>query len=104
MILVVDPDADSRECTASTLTDAGFDVVPHSSLDSVHDWLDSDVRVDSVVTEYDLPDGSGLELLRRVRAVHPDAAGVLYTSRPLESRRPRYLDDRPVLFGENQRP
>lgn len=35
--------------------------------------------VDCVVTEYDLPDGNGLEVAERVRDEQPDAGCVLYT-------------------------
>ncbi|MES3518169.1 MAG: GAF domain-containing protein, partial [Natronomonas sp.] len=35
--------------------------------------------VDAVITEYELPDGTGLELIQKAREVCPDASCVLYT-------------------------
>ncbi|NIB98937.1 GAF domain-containing protein [Halobacterium sp. R2-5] len=83
MILCADPDAAARERTADALTDAGFDVKHAGSLCAARDSLDG-AAVDCLVTEYDLGDGTGLELAEDVRERSPDAACVLFTSAPLD--------------------
>jgi PAS domain S-box-containing protein len=41
-------------------------------------------RVDCVVSDYDMPDGTGIDLLRSVRADHPDLPFVLFTGKGSE--------------------
>lgn len=82
MLLCVDGDAAAREETAGTLRDAGFDVVEASSIGDARDRLDQ--TVDSLVTEQELPDGTGLELIREVRERIPDTTCILYTDLPID--------------------
>jgi GAF domain-containing protein len=84
MILCVDPDDAAREATASALKRAGLETRTAGSLAVAEEALAADGSVDCVVTEYDLPDGTGLDLLRTVRDRAPDAACVLFTGRPVE--------------------
>lgn len=77
MLLCVDGDDAAREDTVGTLRGAGFDVVEASSLADARDRLDE--TVDSLVTEQELPDGTGLELIRTVRDRIPDTNCILYT-------------------------
>lgn len=82
MILCVDPDEDDRSATAGALADAGFDVREVGSVAAAADAMEGEL--DCVVTEYDLPDGSGLDVLERAREGVPDAACVLFTDTPIE--------------------
>lgn len=85
MILCVDPDADARAATADALVDAGFEVRDCASASSAEDVLaDEGDAVECLVSEYDLPDGTGLDLFRAVRETAPDATCVLFTSTPLD--------------------
>lgn len=77
-ILCVDPADGARRDTESALVDAGFDTTACGSLDEAHSVLD-DEPVAGVVTEYRLPDGTGVELVERAREASPDLAGVLFT-------------------------
>lgn len=78
-VLLVDPDGDRA---AAALRDAGLDVRERDDLVGARDALDR--AVDAVVTEQDLPDGTGTELLDDVRETVPDAACFLYTDVPLD--------------------
>ncbi|MCD2200785.1 response regulator [Halobacterium sp. KA-4] len=83
MILCADPETPARERTTGALSDAGFDVVEAGSLAEAYEALDEH-PVECVVTEYTLPDGTGLELVDAVRERHPDAACMLFTATPLD--------------------
>jgi len=78
-VLVVDPDGADRAETAGALRDGmGASVLEAQSLAGAGESL-ADRTVDAVVTEYDLGDGTGLDLARHVRSVSPDTGVVLYT-------------------------
>jgi DNA-binding NtrC family response regulator len=49
------------------------------------------------VLDVNLPDGSGLDLLKRISAAYPGMRVVIMTALPLENLRPRYA--RPNLAG-----
>jgi len=82
MILCVDPDEEARAATARALADAGFEVREAGSVAAAGDAIEG--GPDCVVTEYDLPDGSGLDVLGRARDAVPDAACVLFTDTPID--------------------
>lgn len=79
-ILCVDPDADASEETAQLLQSEATDahVVRAASLSDAEAAL-AETAVDCVVTEYELPDGTGLDLAAHLRDVRPSAGCVLYT-------------------------
>ncbi|MFB6233841.1 MAG: GAF domain-containing protein [Halopenitus sp.] len=83
MILCVDPDPSDLAATREALG-PDFETVGATSLGDARATLSGDVGVDCVVTEYDLPDGTGLELVREVRESFPDAACIVFTDRPIE--------------------
>lgn len=77
-LLCVDPDTDTRGTTAQVLRErTGYEIVECADLTTAIDTLDP--ATDGVVTEFDLPDGTGADLLERVRATAPDASFVLFT-------------------------
>lgn len=83
MILCVDPDADARLATCDAVSAAGFRAHGVESAAAAREHLD-DPGLECVVTEYDIPDATGLELIRETRQCAPDAACVLYTDVPLD--------------------
>lgn len=83
MILCVDPDADRRATTTETLESAGFDTVEAPSIAAARDYIDGEGSVDCLVTEHDLPDGIGLQLVELVRSESPDTSCLVYTDVPL---------------------
>jgi GAF domain-containing protein len=96
-VLCVDPDKEARTATASVLEDAGLTVTACPDLAAAVDALTD--GVDCVVSEFELPDGSGLDLLAAVRERVPDASFVLFTdaepdeidSSPLEGAVTEYV-------------
>ncbi|WP_135366400.1 GAF domain-containing protein [Halosimplex halophilum] len=77
-VLCVDADGDERGETRDALVDAGIDVVEAGSVAEASDSLAAH-RVDCVVTAYDLPDGTGLDVAARVRETAPDTPCILFT-------------------------
>ena len=86
-VLCVDPDQAARADLAKTLrTDLGEldpTVEECSSVEEAERVVDGG-DIDCLVTEYDLPDGTGLELAERFRGEVPDASVVLFTDRSYE--------------------
>jgi DNA-binding NarL/FixJ family response regulator len=80
-ILCVDPDATARtetvEHLSSELDDFDPTVETASSLGEAERAVGAEL--DAVVTEYDLGDGTGLDLVTAVRDAAPDAGCILYT-------------------------
>ncbi|GGN15731.1 GAF domain-containing protein [Halarchaeum nitratireducens] len=87
MILCVDPDSTALAATRDALADAGYEVVTAGTIADARDVLDDPdgPTLDALVTEYELPGGTGLDVVRAVREHAPDAACVLFTSTPVES-------------------
>jgi CheY-like chemotaxis protein len=81
-ILCVDPDADARAATVehlrSELTDLDPTFEQASSLADARQAVSDDLN--AVVTEYDLGDGTGFDLVTAVRDAAPDAGCILYTN------------------------
>ncbi|MDZ7701220.1 MAG: response regulator [Halobacteriales archaeon] len=79
-VLHVDPDDESAAAVADELEAAGLSTVQRANtVAEALSALDGQ-SVDGVITEYDLSDGTGLELLNRVREAAPDTVCVLYTA------------------------
>jgi DNA-binding response OmpR family regulator len=66
-IVIVEDDPVIREFLADNLTADGYEVFPADSLQDALRHLEYK-RPDLAVVDVGLPDGSGLELIRRVRA------------------------------------
>lgn len=84
MILCVDPEQSSRERTVQSLLDEGFDVAVAESRAEARPLLDENGDLECLVTEYGLPDATGLELIAEVREQSPDAACILFTDVSLD--------------------
>jgi len=84
-ILCVDPDEADREETVGELGAALADLDPAfetaGSLEEAEASLDTDTR--AIITEYELPDGTGFDLVGTARETCPDAGCVLYTDTDL---------------------
>jgi CheY-like chemotaxis protein len=78
-VVCTDPDADERSATGQTLAEGGYEVVSCGSLAEATEALEAH-SVDCVVTEYTLPDGTGLDLAGRVRDRSPDVPCILFTN------------------------
>lgn len=83
-VLHVDPDDDSAAAVADELKAAGLAPVHRAGSAAEARSVLEERLVDCVITEYGLPDGSGLELVDRVRETAPDTVCVLYTDSPAD--------------------
>jgi len=78
-VLVVAGDAEQRDATCRSLeTEGSYETRQAGSVDEATATLRSET-IDCVVTEYTLPDGTGLDLARSSRKIVPDTSCVLYT-------------------------
>lgn len=86
-LLCVDPDESTREETAahvrSELTDVDFELGTAATVSGAEELLTTETG--ALVTEYDLPDGTGFDLIKTARHVAPDAGCVLYTDVDLDT-------------------
>lgn len=81
-VLYVDPDATAGTSPLRELVaDPAIRVYRETSVADAVSVLES-TAVDCVVTEFDLPDGTGVELVAALREVAPDTGAVLVTDAP----------------------
>ena len=73
MILLVDDDEDTRMLLDESLRRRGFDVQPVASAQECLEWV-RDRDVDVVVTDFQMPGMSGIELCEQLRERHPDCS------------------------------
>ena len=79
MILCIDSDKNDLTATRETLEGPGFETQGATAAVAAREAVRAANDVDCLVTEYELPDGNGLELVRAVRESGPDTACILYT-------------------------
>jgi len=77
-IACVDGDPQARRETRDALVEGGHDVVSCGTVGEAADLIGTG-DIDCVVTEYALPDGTGLNLTDRIRKRSPDTPCVLFT-------------------------
>jgi PAS domain S-box-containing protein len=88
--LLVDP-GETAPQTAAVLEDSGYEVTVAESVSDALVRL-RDYRPDAVVTEYELPDGDGSDLLEEVRAADETLPVVVYTARGSEHAASECID------------
>jgi PAS domain S-box-containing protein len=72
-ILLVDDDADFCDMMHLLLERLGFEVVPYTrAKEALDDFREMPATWDALITDQNMPEMSGLELLAAVRAVRPD--------------------------------
>ena len=84
-VLHVDDDDALRETVSQYLGEHGIDVVDASTVAAASDRLGGEDRIDCVVTEHDLPDGGGTDVLETAHAARPAVPVVLFTSEESET-------------------
>lgn len=84
-ILCVDDDADFVDLTATFLEQKLSAATVHTAtrLDDANDYLESHA-VDCVVSDYEMPEQTGLEFLNAVRDQYPDLPFILFTGKGSE--------------------
>lgn len=79
-VLLVEDDAAVRSLLADALEEAGLDVTAVASVEAALAQAAA-TRFAAVVSDYQLPDGDGLTVLRRLRAAQPDLRQILVSGR-----------------------
>jgi len=78
-VLCVDPDDDGRAATAAALAGPDDTTVLQRDALAAAQTAVTDTALDCVVTEYDLPGGTGLDLTAHLREHAPDTPCILFT-------------------------
>lgn len=78
-ILHVDDHQDTRLLMSALLTDCGYAVITAGSVTEALK-LASEVPVDLYLLDIVLPDGSGIELCQKLRALHPRIPVIYYSA------------------------
>ena len=78
-VLLVDDDAIVREVLTLSLEDAGYIVLPADSGTAALMRLESDERVDIIVSDLKMPEMDGLTLIRSAQQLQPGLPAVLLT-------------------------
>ena len=78
-ILIVDDEPDQRQLLAGFLEKRGFSVGAVGSV-AEGEKIFRESGFDAAVIDLRLPDGDGIELLRRLRSIDPDIGAVILTA------------------------
>jgi DNA-binding NtrC family response regulator len=77
-VLVVEDNPHLRSCLTVTLEREGFDVVAVAEYQRATELIEKEV-FDTLLTDLDLPGGTGLDLLLRARQIRPRMRSILMT-------------------------
>jgi two-component system response regulator PilR (NtrC family) len=78
-ILIVEDDRQNREGLRTLVANAGFDVTVAADYGQAATLLSTD-RFDLLITDLDLPGGTGLDLVQHAKAFSPRIATILVTA------------------------
>jgi CheY-like chemotaxis protein len=70
-VLIVDDEECIRLSTSSMLTELGFEVHEVSSAQKALRFMETDIKIDILITDHLMPEMTGVELARAVKASHP---------------------------------
>jgi CheY-like chemotaxis protein len=94
-VLVVDDEAPIREIARRTLEICGYQVTEAGSGMEAIELLSHGTPLDLLIADLDMPELTGDEMVRRIRAVRPDLK-VLYVTGHIDL----LMDARPLWEGE----
>ena len=77
-LLVVDDEQSMREFLESFLRREGYDVSTAADVDTALSYLESD-EIDLVITDMQMPEKTGLDLILEARELSPETAMVMIT-------------------------
>lgn len=80
-ILLVDDDQELCELLVNWLSQEGFEMHACFDTQSARAYLDSQPQPDAVILDVMLPDGNGLQLLRRLRTEYPQLPVLMLSAR-----------------------
>jgi two-component system cell cycle sensor histidine kinase/response regulator CckA len=96
VVLVVDDEQPIREIERRILEQNGYRILEASSAIEAFAELEDQKSIDLLIADLDMPELSGDEMVRRIRAVRPDLK-VLYVTGHID----RLMDTRPLWEGES---
>lgn len=79
-VLIVEDEVDLRETMVNFLKEEGFQVEQADSLDLAHEKLNL-YEYDCLLIDLGLPDGSGLDLIRTYKKLHPGTGIIIISAR-----------------------
>ena len=97
-VLIVDDEPLIRWSVASTLGDAGYEVLEAASATEAREQALDAPRLDFALLDVRLPDSDGLTLMRAIHELHPECRFLMMTAfRTPELTEDAEADDVPVL-------
>ena len=78
-ILIVDDEATLRTALFRALDRKGYQVITSASLREAETVCQIDKPLDLAIVDLRLPDGDGIELMGRMRALHPNIQVIILT-------------------------
>ena len=94
-VLVVDDEPPIRELQKRVLTQAGYDVYTVVDADQALQWISEEHPVDLVIADVNMPDVTGDEMARQIRALRPDLK-ILFVTGFAD----RLFANQPVLWAD----
>jgi CheY-like chemotaxis protein len=94
-VLVVDDEPPIRELQKRVLTQAGYDVYTVVDADHALQWISEEHPVDLVIADVNMPDVTGDEMARQIRALRPDLK-ILFVTGFAD----RLFANQPVLWAD----
>jgi two-component system response regulator (stage 0 sporulation protein F) len=79
-ILLAEDDAGNRLIIAEILEDMGYEVIAEAGGSSALSVIKRGVEIDLVITDYRMPDMSGLDLVVELRRILPDVPVIMMTA------------------------
>jgi len=104
MILCVDPSESDRATLREHLEASGYETRAATSVQQARQRVSDLSAVDCLVTEYELPDGVGLELVQKLRDTHPDTACIVFTDTPFDAMETAAFGDLVVDYVSKTEP
>ncbi|OGF47892.1 MAG: hypothetical protein A2231_07450 [Candidatus Firestonebacteria bacterium RIFOXYA2_FULL_40_8] len=107
-ILVVDDEQVVRELLESTLSSRGYLVTLSADAEDAHERISSE-RFDLILSDYNMPGGSGLQLIKSVKIINQKTKIILMSGGDIQKecagvcrfvRKPFYIED--VLAAINK--
>ncbi|MBX3023106.1 MAG: sigma-54-dependent Fis family transcriptional regulator [Bdellovibrionales bacterium] len=78
-ILIIDDEASLRTALFRTLDRKGYQVITSATVKEAETISQSDKAIDLAIVDLRLPDGDGIELMGRLRALHPNIQVIILT-------------------------